>query len=106
MKPDWFYLLLAALFEMSWPVGLKMAQGTGRALIGTAIAVVGMALSGVFLFLAQRTIPIGTAYATWTGIGAAGTFCIGIALYGDPANVGRILGVLCIIIGVVTLKLA
>lgn len=106
MKPDWLYLLLAALFEMSWPVGLKMAQGTGRVLLGTVIAGVGMALSGVFLFLAQRTIPIGTAYATWTGIGAAGTFCIGVIAYGDPANIGRILGVFFIILGVVTLKLA
>lgn len=106
MKPDWFYLLLAACFEMCWPVGLKMAQGTGRALLGTGIAVVGIVFSGFFLFLAQRSIPLGTAYATWTGIGAAGTFCIGIAFYGDPANVGRILGVSCIILGVVTLKLS
>ncbi len=105
MTPDWLYLLLAAAFEISWPVGLKMAQGTGRVLVGSGMAVLGMAASGFFLYLAQRTIPIGTAYAAWTGIGAAGTFLIGILAYGDPAAVGRILGVTLIVAGVAILKL-
>ncbi len=65
-----------------------------------------MAISGYLLFLAQRTIPMGTAYAVWTGIGAAGTFVVGIFLYGDPTGFARIFAVLLIISGVILLKLA
>jgi len=65
-----------------------------------------MALSGIFLFLAQKQIPIGTAYAIWTGIGAAGTFLVGIYLYQDPATTFRILGAFMILSGVIVLKLA
>ncbi len=65
-----------------------------------------MVLSGFLLWLAQRQIPIGTAYAVWTGIGAAGTFLVGIFFYGDPASVTRYLGVSLIVLGVITLKLA
>jgi hypothetical protein len=64
------------------------------------------AISGALLFLAQKEIALGTAYAVWTGIGAAGTFLIGIWLFGDPGSLGRYLGVVLIIAGVVTLKLA
>jgi quaternary ammonium compound-resistance protein SugE len=63
-------------------------------------------ISGALLFLAQKEIALGTAYAVWTGIGAAGTFLIGIWLFGDPGSLGRYLGVVLIIAGVVTLKLA
>jgi len=105
MTLDWAYLLLAALFEISWPIGLKMAQGTGRGLAGTTIAVAGMAASGFFLYLAQRHIPMGTAYAVWTGIGATGTLIIGILAYGDPASPGRFAGVALIVAGVALLKL-
>lgn len=102
----WLYLALAGLFEIAWPVGLKMAQGGSSTAKGVTIAVLGMGLSGFFLWLAQRQIPIGTAYAVWTGIGAAGTFLIGIFVYGDPASLLRYMGVLLIIAGVITLKLA
>ena len=70
------------------------------------IAVVFMVLSGFLLWLAQRQIPIGTAYAVWTGIGAAGTFLVGIFFYGDPASMTRYLGLSFIVLGVITLKLA
>ena len=82
-----------------------MAQTPGKALVGILFAVVCMAGSGLLLFLAQKQIPMGTAYAVWTGIGAAGTFIVGILFYGDPAGMLRILAVVLIISGVALLKL-
>jgi quaternary ammonium compound-resistance protein SugE len=102
----WIYLMLAGLFEIGWPVGLKMAQQNETRVIGIISAVVFMMVSGLFLWLAQKQIPIGTSYAIWTGIGAAGTFFVGILFYGDPASLSRYLGVALIIAGVATLKLA
>lgn len=102
----WFYLVVAGLFEIGWPVGLKMSQNPATRISGLAIAVIFMAASGFLLWLAQRQIPIGTAYAVWTGIGAAGTFLVGVFFYGDPASLLRYAGVLLIIAGVVALKLA
>ncbi len=75
-------------------------------IIGIILSVLSMSLSGLFLWLAQKTIPIGTAYAIWTGIGAAGTFIIEILVFKDSASVCRILSVLLIIIGVIGLKLS
>lgn len=103
---SWVYLILASGFEMAWPVGLKLAQAVEQRVFGVTLAVVGMILSGVFLWLAQREIAIGTAYAVWTGIGAAGTFFVGIWFFGDSASLGRYLGVTLIISGVVVLKLS
>jgi quaternary ammonium compound-resistance protein SugE len=74
--------------------------------VGVIVAVVCMAASGAFLWLAQRTIPIGTAYAVWTGIGAAGTFIVGILFYGDSAGALRLVSVGLIIAGIIGLKLA
>ena len=102
----WVYLLLAGVFEIGWPVGLKIAQDGDTRIKGILVAVGCMALSGFFLWLAQKQIPMGTSYAVWTGIGAAGTFLVGIVLYGDPTSLGRYLGILLIIAGVATLKLA
>lgn len=102
----WMYLILAGCFEIGWPVGLKMAQVTETRTLGIVIAIVFMALSGALLWLAQKQIPIGTSYAVWTGIGAAGTFLVGILFYGDAASLGRYFGVALIIAGVVTLKVA
>ena len=102
----WTYLILAGLFELGWPVGLKMAQVPDSRLSGIVIALVCMALSGFLLWLAQKQIPIGTSYAVWTGIGAAGTFLVGIMFYGDVASLGRYLGIILIIAGVATLKMA
>ena len=102
----WIYLIIAGLFEIGWPVGLKLSQTPGRFVLGVIIAVVCMAASGAFLWLAQRSIPIGTAYAVWTGIGAAGTFAVGIAFYGDSAGALRLISVGLIIAGIVGLKLA
>jgi len=103
---SWIYLTCAGLLEIGWPVGLKMAQMEGQRLIGVILALAFMLGSGFLLWLAQREIPIGTSYAVWTGIGAAGTFLYGILIYGDPASLGRFFGVGLILAGVVTLKLA
>ena len=102
----WIYLLLAGVFEIGWPVGLKMAQQVETRWQGIAIAVFFMAISGFLLWLAQKSIPIGVSYAIWTGIGAAGTFLVGVFYFGDPAGLGKYLGVVLIITGVATLKLA
>jgi quaternary ammonium compound-resistance protein SugE len=102
----WVYLIVAGLFEIGWPVGLKLSQTPGRLIVGVIVAVVCMAASGAFLWLAQRTIPIGTAYAVWTGIGAAGTFAVGIAFYGDSASALRLVSVGLIVAGIIGLKLA
>jgi quaternary ammonium compound-resistance protein SugE len=102
---SWVYLFTAGLFEIGWPVGLKWAQEPGKLTMGVVVAVVAMAISSGLLFLAQKEIALGTAYAVWTGIGAAGTFLVGLWLFGDPSSLGRYLGVVLIITGVVTLKL-
>lgn len=102
----WIYLLVAGLLEIGWPVGLKMAQTPGKAAIGIPVAVICMVLSGGLLFLAQKLIPMGTAYAVWTGIGAAGTFIVGILLYGDASSALRMVAVGLIVAGVALLKLA
>ncbi len=102
----WIYLVFAGLFEIGWPVGLKMAQQEDTRASGILIAIVFMAVSGFLLWLAQKQIPMGTSYAIWTGIGAAGTFLVGILYYGDPASLGRYLGVALIVAGVAVLKLA
>jgi quaternary ammonium compound-resistance protein SugE len=103
---SWLYLLLAGMTEISWPIGLKMAQSGESKVTGIAVAIFFMTISGMLLWLAQKEIPMGTAYAVWTGIGASGTFLIGIWLYGDPTSLTRYLGVLFIILGVVVLKFA
>lgn len=102
----WALLILAGLFEVGWPVGLKLAQQRGTRSLGIISAVVCMAVSGLLLWQAQKHIPIGTSYAVWTGIGAAGTFLVGVIFYGDPATLARYLGVALIVAGVATLKLA
>ena len=102
----WIYLILSGLFEIGCSVGLKMAQVPATRASGIGIAVAFMAVSGFLLWLAQRQIPIGTAYAVWTGIGAAGTFFVGVLYYGDPTSIARYFGVALIVAGVITLKLA
>jgi quaternary ammonium compound-resistance protein SugE len=102
----WIYLACAGLFEIGWPIGLKYSQDPQYRVIGILSAIVALTISGVLLWLAQREIPLGTAYAVWTGIGAAGTFAVGILIFGDASTVMRYVGVLLIIAGVITLKLS
>ena len=102
----WIYLIIAAVFEVGWPLGFKLS-GTHPEKFWTYIglATVSMALSGVFLYLAQKTIPVSTAYIVWTGIGAVGTFLIGILCFGDSASVLRMFFALLILVGVVGIEM-
>lgn len=100
---SWIYLLIAGLFKIGWPPGLKLSQ-TSK-VPGLALAIISMTLSGVFLWLARRRIPIGTAYAVWTGIGASGTCIAGVFLFKEAASLLQIVSVMLIIIGVVGLKI-
>jgi len=107
MNIAWTALILAGLFEIGWPLGLKLGSTeSGIHWSWISVAIVSMAISGGLLFFAQKTIPIGTAYAVWTGIGAAGTFAVGVMVFGDASSLMRILSVMLIIAGVVGLKLA
>ncbi len=101
----WFYLLVAAIFEVGWPFGLKMAALGNSKIFWIIFAIIAMTLSGVFLFFAQKTIPVGTAYAVWTGIGAACTFAIGVLIFHDTFSLMRALGVILILFGVALLKI-
>jgi quaternary ammonium compound-resistance protein SugE len=106
MNISWFYLIIAGLFEIGWPLGFKLSQITRFRFLFIIAAAGSMALSGLFLWMAQKNIPIGTAYAVWTGIGAAGTFLIGIVYFKDPVGMMRILSFALIVIGVIGLKLS
>jgi quaternary ammonium compound-resistance protein SugE len=100
----WILLLIAAIFEIGWAIGLKYTDGFTR--LGPSLwTILAMGLSMVLLATAARTLPIGTAYAVWTGIGAAGTAVIGIYLFGEPLTAMRLAGVSLIIGGVVLLRL-
>jgi len=101
----WLILVLAGLFEMGWAVGLKYTDGFTRLWpsVGTVIA---MALSLWLLAVAMKSLPLGTAYAVWVGVGAAGTVILGIVLLGEPANPARLISVGLIIAGIVGLRLA
>jgi quaternary ammonium compound-resistance protein SugE len=102
----WIYLVVAGLLEIGWPLGLKIAESPERRVRGIVMAVLFMAASGAVLWLAQREIPMGTAYAVWTGIGAVGTLIVGILLYGEPSTVLRLGSASLIVIGIIGLKLA
>jgi quaternary ammonium compound-resistance protein SugE len=101
----WIVLVLAGLFEVGWAVGLKYTDGLTRPL-PTALTVLAMAVSLALLGLALKTLPLGTAYAVWTGIGAVGTALLGIWLFGEPAAALRLACIGLIVAGIVGLKLA
>ena len=103
---SWIYLILGGLFEMGWPLGFKLASTTQHRFLFITMSVVSMALSGWFLYMAQRTIPIGTAYAVWTGIGAVGTLLIGIVFFHDSAGFWRLASASLIVIGIIGMKLS
>ena len=100
----WIYLTVAGLFEIAWAIGLKYTDGFTR-LLPSLWTVASMILSIVLLGLALRTLPVGTAYAVWTGIGAIGTAALGSYLFGEPATVARLLCIGLILAGIVGLKL-
>ena len=100
----WLILIVAALFEIGWAVGLKYTNGFTR-LWPTAWTLAALAASMALLAAAARTLPIGTAYAVWTGIGAAGTALLGIWLFQEPASAARLSCIALIVAGVLGLKL-
>lgn len=102
---SWIVLLLAGLFEVAWAIGLKYTEGFTRPW-PTLATVAAMAVSLYLLGIAVRGLPLGTAYAVWVGVGAVGTAILGIALFDEPANAGRLLSLGLIVAGIVGLKLA
>ena len=102
---NWLILVVAGRFEVGWAIGLKYTDGFTRLWpsVGTVLA---MVISVVLLGIAMKTLPVGTAYAVWVGIGAVGTAILGMVLLGDAANAGRIVSLALIVAGVVGLKLA
>ena len=103
---QWILLVCAGLLEIGWPLGFKLAGLHEKYFYHfIALSVVSMGLSGFLLYLAQKSIPIGTAYVIWTGIGAVGTVLLGIFLFHDSTNIYRLLVVFLILTGVVGLKL-
>jgi len=103
---SWIYLVIAGFMEIGWPLGFKLAQESNHRVLWIAFSVLSMAASGLFLYLAQRSIPIGTAYAVWTGIGAVGTFTLGILFFRDPATAIRIASAGLVVIGLIGSKLS
>ena len=102
---DWIILVIAGLFEVGWAIGLKYTEGFSRLgpSVGTILA---MIISVWLLGISVKTLPVGTAYAVWVGVGAFGTVVMGILLFGEPADTGRLLSVALIIAGIVGLKLS
>lgn len=101
----WFLLALAGLFEVGWAIGLKYTEGFTRPW-PTAGTVAAMVISLGLLGVAMKSLPVGTAYAVWVGVGAVGTAVLGIVLFGESSSVGRLLSLGLIVAGIVGLKLA
>ncbi|SRR5579883_1199567 len=104
---EWIYLAIAGLLEIGWPVGMKFGWNEKGIHYGWLFtAMICMGLSSIFLLLAQRTLPIGTAYAIWTGIGVVGAFFCGLYFFHEPNSLLRSVSVTLIILGIIGLKLA
>lgn len=104
MNP-WALLVIAGLCEVGWALGLKYSDGFSRP-VPTVLTLIGATISFVLLARAMRDLPVGTAYAIWTGIGALGTAILAVILFSEPVNAMRVAGVLLIVAGIAALKLA
>ncbi|MER8962915.1 quaternary ammonium compound efflux SMR transporter SugE [Mesorhizobium sp. M0701] len=102
---SWIFLFLAGLFEIGWAIGLKYTDGFSKPL-PTVLTVASMMVSLILLGLALKALPVGTAYAVWTGIGTVGTALLGIWLLGEPATAIRLARIALIVCGIMGLKLA
>ncbi|MFA7281470.1 MAG: quaternary ammonium compound efflux SMR transporter SugE [Sterolibacterium sp.] len=102
---NWGILLVAGLFEIGWAIGLKYTEGFSRTW-PTVWTILSMTLSVGLLGVAMKTLPVGTAYAVWVGVGAIGTAILGMVLFGEPANAVRLLSLTLILAGIVGLKLS
>jgi len=101
----WLVLILAGVLEIGWAIGLKYTDGFAHHLGSTVATLLAMAASLALLAVAVRSLPVGTAYATWTGIGTVGTVLLGIALFGESAEPPRLAFIAMIVVGIVGLKL-
>ena len=101
----WFYLVLAGLLEIVWATAMKQSAGFTR-ILPTGIMLVSMIASFWLLAVAMRTLPLGTSYTVWVGIGAVGAFLFGIVLFGEPVTATRLLAAGLIVAGIITMKLA
>ena len=101
----WVLLLVAGLFEVGWAIGLKYTEGFTRPW-PSVLTLVAMAASVLLLGIAMKSLPVGTAYAVWVGVGAVGTAILGMVLFGEPATAGRLVSLGLIVAGIVGLKLA
>ena len=101
----WFYLVTAGVFECGWAVGLKYSDGFTKP-VPTILTLAAMVISVWLLSIAMRTIPVGTAYAIWTGIGAVGVAILGIVMFGESRDIVRVLSLFLIIAGIIGLKLS
>ncbi|MBL9015081.1 MAG: quaternary ammonium compound efflux SMR transporter SugE [Myxococcales bacterium] len=102
---SWLLVVLSGLVETAWAIGLTYSKGFTRPL-PTVLTLTGMVVSVLLLGIAARTLPIGTAYAVWVGIGAVGTAVLGMIVLGEPANAQRVLSLALILAGIIGLKLA
>jgi quaternary ammonium compound-resistance protein SugE len=102
---NWGILLVAGLFEIGWAIGLKYTEGFSR-LWPSVWTILSMILSVGLLGVAMKTLPVGTAYAVWVGVGAIGTAILGMLLFSEPANAARLLSLTLILAGIVGLKLS
>ena len=100
----WIYLFFAGLFEMGWAIGLKYTEGFSR-LVPSALTLAAMGISFWLLATALKTLPVGSAYAVWTGIGAVGTAALGIILFKEPATAARLGSIALIVAGIAGLRL-
>ena len=100
----WFFIVVAGVFEVTWAIGLKYAEGFSR-FWPSVITLSALAVSMIFLAQGVRTLPIGTAYAVWTGIGAIGTATLGIILFGESRDLARLAAILLIVAGIVGLRI-
>lgn len=100
----WVLLVIAGLLEAGWAIGLKYTEGFTR-LIPSVLTIAGIIASMYLLAVAARTIPIGTAYAVWVGIGTFGALVVGMVLLGEPANAGRIFFMVLLLVAITGLKL-
>ena len=104
---NWIALIIAGIFEIGWPLGLKMSQqAESNKLLWIFVAIISMSISGGLLWYSQKTIPIGTAYAVWTSLGAVGTLIVGIIFFGDSSSIYKLLSASLIVIGIIGLKMA
>ncbi len=101
----WLMLLVAGVFEVVWAVAMKQSEGFTR-LMPTLVTLAGMVVSFVLLSAAMRTIPLGTAYTIWTGIGAVGAFLVGITVLGEQLSAMRVIAAVLIVSGLVLMKLS